>query len=117
MPPFKPAFDPSREAGPDNPLPRAIYHPKSGAFLGSAPTVVDRGVAPTGSVKVPQEPETVVPRGPGWGERGDQPNPIIQLGKRLITDATESVQDLKEEPGELLYRLRERVRSYGVRRQ
>lgn len=48
----------------------------------------------------------------GWGENGDQPNPIVKLGKQIATDAVETVSDLKNEPEEVPYRIRERARSY-----
>ena len=48
----------------------------------------------------------------GWGERGDQENPLIGLGRRIAGDARETVSDIKDEPAEVPYRLRERARSY-----
>lgn len=51
----------------------------------------------------------------GWGPDHDQPNPIKRLGQRLVRDATETVQDLRDEPQEVPYRLRERARGYVPR--
>jgi hypothetical protein len=49
----------------------------------------------------------------GFGPDGDEPNPLVTLGKRLYEDATETVQDLKEEPEEAMYRVGHRLRRYG----
>lgn len=48
----------------------------------------------------------------GWGPKGDQSDPFTRLGKRVIRDARETVSDIKDEPAEVPYRIRERLRGY-----
>lgn len=77
------------------------YEPKS---MGRSATDGDQGDAGKGTSSGRQ--------GSGWGVNHDQPNPIIKLGKRLWQDASETVGDIKDEPGEVPYRIRERFKSY-----
>lgn len=53
------------------------------------------------------------PRKPwGWGPEGDQPNPFVKAAKDVMQDARETVSDIKDEPAEVPYRLRERAKRY-----
>ena len=48
----------------------------------------------------------------GWGPNGDQENPLVKLGRRVAGDARETVYDIKDEPQEVPYRIKERIKSY-----
>lgn len=48
----------------------------------------------------------------GWGEDGTQSNPFTRLGKQVVQDARETVDDIKDEPAEVPYRIKERFRGY-----
>ena len=48
----------------------------------------------------------------GWGPEGDQEDPFTKTAKRIVTDVKETVGDLKDEPSEVPYRIRERISSY-----
>lgn len=50
--------------------------------------------------------------GTGWGEKHDQPNPFAKAMRRLRQDASETLSDLRDEPGEVPYRLRRRLDDY-----
>jgi len=49
----------------------------------------------------------------GWGQSGDEPDPFSKLGRRIYKDVSETVHDARDEPEELLYRIRERLKSYA----
>lgn len=51
----------------------------------------------------------------GWGPNGDKEDPITQLVKKVARDYKETAMDLRDEPQELPYRIRERLRSYVIR--
>jgi hypothetical protein len=51
-------------------------------------------------------------RGTGWGPNHDKPNPFAELLTRLQTDATETVADVRDELGEVPYRLKRRLDDY-----
>lgn len=71
-----------------------------------------------------QEPEPEQPRplrpprdwysasGTGWGAKHDKPNPFAKAWNRLKQDFVETGHDLREEPGEVPYRLKKRLDWY-----
>lgn len=93
---FKKGFDPSRKAGPDNPLPDAVYD-KSG-FKGYRPK----------SFGTPSKEVTSGVR----GETLPGPPPSRTLGSRVWQDVTETVSDIKDEPGEVPFRIKSRFKDY-----
>jgi len=50
--------------------------------------------------------------GTGWGERHDQANPFAKALRRLRQDTSETLNDLRDEPEEVPYRLKRRLDSY-----
>lgn len=53
--------------------------------------------------------------GTGWGPNHDRPNPFVIAAKQMATDARETVMDVQDEPQEVGYRIRERLKSYMPR--
>ncbi len=52
------------------------------------------------------------PRQPwGWGKDGDQPNPFTKLGKQVVREGKETLDDLRDEPSEVPRRLPIRLRD------
>lgn len=97
-------FDPSREASPENPLPGQVFDPKTRAFKGYKPkTAIVPAGAPT--VEGHAGPAPTTPR--NW--RDERP---ATFGGRVMQDLRETVSDIKDEPGEVLHRVKERVGEY-----
>lgn len=55
--------------------------------------------------------------GTGWGPSHDQPNPFAKAMRRLRQDAGETLDDLRDEPEEVPYRLKRRLDDYIKGRQ
>jgi len=50
--------------------------------------------------------------GTGWGAEHDQPNPFARALQRLKQDASEAIDDLRDEPSEVPYRIRTRLNDF-----
>ena len=98
-------FEPSRQASAENPLPNAVYDRRG--FRGNKPKVVSREPDIT-----PPPPAVRGVQGSVSGERSDDSGPVLKLGRRIVTDVRETIDDIQDEPGEVPHRIRERVKSY-----
>lgn len=52
--------------------------------------------------------------GTGWGPNHDQPNPFAKMLHQVKQDAIETAGDIRDEPSEAPYRLKQRFDSYMI---
>ncbi len=50
--------------------------------------------------------------GTGWGPDHNQPNPFARAFRQVKQDAMETVDDIRDEPSEVPYRLKKRLDEY-----
>ena len=63
-------------------------------------------------------PDSKLKRKPwGWGPDGNSENPFLKLGKQVVRDTKETISDIRDEPAEVPYRIRERLLDYVVPRR
>lgn len=107
-------FDPDKEATIDNPIPGSIYDPKTRKLLGYEPHVIHRGPeqygdAPVGRAEggATSEPAATSPPRDWRTERAKK-----SFVQNVAQDLRETADDIKDEPSEVPFRIKERVKEY-----